>query len=126
MEYAGPFGLHVVSAVPEGPRDQKVSPARCSYNKGSNGRNRRGWSVGRGFPSVMHFLPKLSCQDATCGETEMKTRFTAVEHRLQKRQTQDLEVLMKVTGTVIVGVLPSSLTVLVAGWGLGGKSGRAL
>ena len=115
MEYAGPFGLHVVSAVPEGPRDQKISPPTCAYNRGSNGRNRRGWSVGRGFPSVMHFLPKLSCQDATSGETEMKTRLTAAEHRLRKRQTQGLEVLMKVTGTVIVGVLPSSLTVLAAG-----------
>ena len=40
---AGPWALHVLSALPEVPWDQAVSPPRCPHNGGSKSRNRRGW-----------------------------------------------------------------------------------
>jgi len=44
------LGSRQVSTVPEGPREQVVSPPSCSHNRDPKGSFGRGWSAGGGFP----------------------------------------------------------------------------
>lgn len=70
-------GSRQVPTVPDGPREQVVSPPSCSHNRDPKGSFGRGWSAGGGFPRgrtsyLMEptLLPAGTTTNTTCPPTE--------------------------------------------------------